>query len=76
MTDPRGWRRTRVVSSVDSLGRPVTVTTGLTTNTAGEVVAAIGIDNGPTAILDSLDVAVNIEQTLADLRQVAQRGER
>ncbi|MEC3977920.1 hypothetical protein [Amycolatopsis sp. H20-H5] len=64
------------MSSVDSLGRPVTVTIGLTTNTAGEVVAAIGVGNGPTAILDTLDVAVNIEQSLADLRKLAQRGER
>lgn len=51
----RGWRNERSVKTVDSTGRPVTITTGLTTNAQGHLAVGLAIDGqaetGPSATL-------------------------
>ena len=46
----RGWYKERTLTTVDTVGREVPVTTGLTRDPEGRLVAAIAISDGPTAI--------------------------
>ncbi|UKD55176.1 hypothetical protein L3Q65_46240 [Amycolatopsis sp. FU40] len=55
----RGWNKERSVKTVDSTGRTVRITTGLTTTVQGDLVVAIAIDSqvaaGPSAIIPVAD---------------------
>ncbi|MFJ1761418.1 hypothetical protein ACIOD2_13935 [Amycolatopsis sp. NPDC088138] len=70
----RGWQKERTITTVDTVGRRVAVTTGLTRDPEGRLVAVIAVGDGPTAIfrhLNDLDdrpeLVANATDTAADL---------
>jgi len=74
----RGWYKERTLTTVDTVGREVSVTTGLTRDPEGRLVAAIAISDGPTAIFryagetaDRTELLANTEQTVQELRRLA-----
>ncbi|MFF4600535.1 hypothetical protein, partial [Amycolatopsis sp. NPDC001370] len=78
----RGWRNERTVRTVDTTGRAIDVTTGITTDERGVEVVALSVDDGPSAVIadpDSFETAaavtVNLQQAQLDLIRRAQRGE-
>lgn len=78
----RGWRNERTVRTVDTTGRAIEVTTGITTDERGVEVVALSVDDGPSAVIadpDSFEAAaavtVNLKQAQLDLIRRAQRGE-
>jgi len=69
----RGWREERTAWTTDTTGQAVPVVTGLTTDRYGNLVAALAIGNGPTAIFQSAeggsflsDLRVNLARTAED----------
>jgi hypothetical protein len=71
----RGWHKERTLTTIDTLGRQIAVTTGLTRDSQGQAVAVIAIGDGPTAIIRHLDdygdrteLVVNAARTAEDLR--------
>lgn len=82
----RGWREERTVWTQDTLGEAMPVTTGVTTNDRDELVAAIAVGTGPSAIVTGTrfleDLSLNITETLRDRedqrqkRDQARRGRR
>ncbi|MEV6647060.1 hypothetical protein [Amycolatopsis sp. NPDC051371] len=76
--DTRGWYHERTLTTVDTVGREVPVSTGLTRDPEGRLVAAIAISDGPTAIFryaaeagDRTELLDNTEQTVKELRRLA-----
>ncbi|MFI6304256.1 hypothetical protein ACIBCH_20490 [Amycolatopsis thailandensis] len=72
----RGWRRTREVRVVDSTGAAVEITIGVTTDRHGRYSRAIGIGDGPTALLDDEAIAelkANLDDSERDLDRVEGR---
>ena len=74
----RGWYKERTLTTVDTVGREVSVTTGLTRDPEGRLVAAIAISDGPTAIYrysgdagDHTGLVANTEDTVKELRRLA-----
>jgi hypothetical protein len=74
----RGWYKERTLTTVDTVGREVSVTTGLTRDPEGRLVAAIAISDGPTAIYrysgdagDHTELVANTENTVKELRRLA-----
>ncbi|GLY34168.1 hypothetical protein Amsp01_001920 [Amycolatopsis sp. NBRC 101858] len=74
----RGWYHERTLTTVDTVGREVQVSTGLTRDPEGRLVAAIAISDGPTAIFryagetaDRTELLDNTEQTVKELRRLA-----
>ncbi|GAB3376141.1 hypothetical protein [Amycolatopsis echigonensis] len=72
----RGWRNERRVSTVDTTGRPVTITTGITTNVAGQNTVVLAVDNpsvaGPSAAIPPAAggrVIQNLQWSFDDLRK-------
>lgn len=75
----RGWREEATVWTLDTMGRTVPVTTGLTKDGDGRLVAVIAIGDGPSAILhepgdNSGDLQKNIAQTLSALDETRKPG--
>lgn len=73
----RGWYHERTLTTVDTVGREVAVTTGLTRDPEGRLVAAIAVSDGPTAIFrhagdpgDWTELLTNAEDTVAQLRRL------
>jgi hypothetical protein len=71
----RGWHKERTLTTIDTVGRAIAVTTGLTRDSEGHSVAVIAIGDGPTAIIRHLDdygdrteLVVNAARTAEDLR--------
>lgn len=66
----RGWRKERSLRTTDTVGRPITVTTGLTTDNGGAAVVGLAIDGGPSAVV-ALDrgarLVANLRSSLGDL---------
>lgn len=59
------------MQTTDTLGRPVTVTTGLTTDLTGEDVIGLAIGGGPSAVITlehGARLQANLRKSLADLR--------
>lgn len=76
----RGWQRERVVQTVDTTGKQVAVTTGVTTDQDGRLVAVLAVGDGPSAVLDRQgdgsvqgQVSINAIQTLLDLGELQAR---
>ncbi|MCR6488790.1 hypothetical protein M8542_38785 [Amycolatopsis sp. OK19-0408] len=74
----RGWYHERTLTTVDTVGREVQVSTGLTRDPEGRLVAAIAIGDGPTAIFryageteEHTELLANTEQTVQQLRRLA-----
>jgi hypothetical protein len=74
----RGWYKERTLTLVDTVGRAVPVTTGLTRDPEGHLVAAIAIGDGPTAIFrrqhdygEHTELVANTAHTAQDLRTLA-----
>ena len=74
----RGWYKERTLTTVDTVGREVSVTTGLTRDPEGRLVAAIAISDGPTAIYrhsgdtgDRTELVANLTATAKELRGLA-----
>ncbi|OXM62779.1 hypothetical protein [Amycolatopsis vastitatis] len=74
----RGWYKERTLTTVDTVGREVPVTTGLTRDPEGRLVAAIAISDGPTAIYrysgdpsDRTELVTNAADTVRELRKLA-----
>ncbi|SFW71168.1 hypothetical protein [Amycolatopsis australiensis] len=77
----RGWYHERTLTTVDTVGREVSVTTGLTRDPEGRLVAAIAIGDGPTAIYrysgdagDRTELVANAADTVRELRRIASIG--
>lgn len=81
----RGWRKERVVYTVDTTGSPVPIVTGLTTDSRGREVAVMAHGNGPSVVLaearDTSDDAsvdaqlrLNIAATVEDLGDTRRAG--
>ncbi|GAB3160174.1 hypothetical protein [Amycolatopsis sp. NPDC004378] len=77
----RGWYKERTLTTVDTVGREVSVTTGLTRDPEGRLVAAIAISDGPTAIYryagqsdDRTELVTNTTETVKELRRLAAMG--
>ncbi|MEU4251463.1 hypothetical protein AB0F15_29025 [Amycolatopsis sp. NPDC026612] len=73
----RGWYEERTLTTVDTVGRVVSVTTGLTRDPEGRLVAAIAISDGPTAIYrysgdtgERTELVANAAGTVRDLRKL------
>ena len=73
----RGWYEERTLTTVDTVGREVSVTTGLTRDPEGRLVAAIAISDGPTAIYrysgdigERTELVANAAGTVRDLRKL------
>lgn len=67
----REWRLQRTVRTKDTTGRSIDVTVGLARDHEGELKGMIGIDDGPSAALDTGQMAeliVNLRQTAATLQ--------
>ncbi|MDQ7807273.1 hypothetical protein Q5425_26345 [Amycolatopsis sp. A133] len=71
----RGWYQERTLTTV---GRAVSVTTGLTRDPEGRLVAAIAISDGPTAIYrhsgdpgERTELVTNAADTVKELRKLA-----
>lgn len=78
----RGWRNERTVQTVDTTGRAIDVTTGITRNSDGVQVVALSVDGGPSAVIAMPDafavaaaITVNLQHTQNDLIQRIRRGE-
>ncbi len=74
----RGWRRERQVRTLDTVGRAVEVTAGLIRDN-GHLVVALGIGEGPTAILRGAalaDLVTNLRHAQDDVVRLTQRGHR
>jgi hypothetical protein len=76
----RGWRKERVLRTTDTVGRPITVTTGLTTDNDGADVVGLAISGGPSAVI-ALDrgtrLLANLRSSLTDLHDhLAERDNR
>lgn len=74
----RGWYKERTLTTVDTVGREVSVTTGLTRDPEGRLVAAIAISDGPTAIYrhsgdtgERTELVTNAADTVKELRKLA-----
>jgi hypothetical protein len=74
----RGWYKERTLTTVDTVGREVSVTTGLTRDPEGRLVAAIAISDGPTAIYryageagEGTELVTNAADTVKELRRLA-----
>jgi hypothetical protein len=74
----RGWYKERTLTLVDTVGRDIPVTTGLTRDPEGRLVAAIAIGDGPSAIYrhvldhdDHTELVVNTAHTVDDLRTLS-----
>ncbi|MEU4521604.1 hypothetical protein AB0F52_23200 [Amycolatopsis sp. NPDC024027] len=74
----RGWYKERTLTTVDTVGREVSVTTGLTRDPEGRLVAAIAISDGPTAIYrysgdadERTELVTNAVDTVKELRKLA-----
>ncbi|WP_410571312.1 hypothetical protein [Amycolatopsis sp. cmx-4-61] len=74
----RGWYKERTLTTVDTVGREVSVTTGLTRDPEGRLVAAIAIGDGPTAIYrysadarERTELVANAADTVRELRNLA-----
>ncbi|HET6711807.1 hypothetical protein [Amycolatopsis sp.] len=74
----RGWYKERTLTTVDTVGREVSVTTGLTRDPEGRLVAAIAISDGPTAIYsysgntgEPAELVTNAADTVKELRRLA-----
>ena len=74
----RGWYKERTLTTVDTVGREVSVTTGLTRDPEGRLVAAIAISDGPTAIYcysadagQRTELVTNAADTVEELRKLA-----
>ncbi|MGV9360935.1 MULTISPECIES: hypothetical protein [unclassified Amycolatopsis] len=74
----RGWYKERTLTTVDTVGREVSVTTGLTRDPEGRLVAAIAISDGPTAIYrysgeadGPSELVTNAAETVKELRRLA-----
>ncbi len=74
----RGWYKERTLTTVDTVGREVSVTTGLTRDPEGRLVAAIAISDGPTAIYryagdvgERTELVTNAADTVRELRNLA-----
>ncbi|WP_410631699.1 hypothetical protein [Amycolatopsis sp. cmx-4-83] len=74
----RGWYKERTLTTVDTVGREVSVTTGLTRDPEGRLVAAIAISDGPTAIYrhaadqePRTELLTNVTETVDELRKLA-----
>ncbi|NBH07870.1 hypothetical protein [Amycolatopsis sp. SID8362] len=74
----RGWYKERTLTTVDTVGREVSVTTGLTRDPEGRLVAAIAISDGPTAIYrhaadqdDRTELLANVTETVKELKKLA-----
>ncbi|MGW5722094.1 hypothetical protein ACWEVP_38395 [Amycolatopsis sp. NPDC003865] len=77
----RGWYKERTLTTVDTVGREVSVTTGLTRDPEGRLVAAIAISDGPTAIFryagqagEGTELVLNAAETVKELRRLASMG--
>jgi len=78
----RGWREERTVWTQDTMGRAVPVSTGLTKDRDGRLVAVIAIGaDGPSAIIagrsddsTSSDLEQNISATLEVLADARKSG--
>lgn len=77
----RGWYKERTLTTVDTVGREVSVTTGLTRDPEGRLVAAIAISDGPTAIYryagevsEGTELVRNTADTVKELRRLAGMG--
>ncbi|WP_329056282.1 hypothetical protein OG738_22125 [Amycolatopsis sp. NBC_01488] len=77
----RGWYKERTLTTVDTVGREVSVTTGLTRDPEGRLVAAIAISDGPTAIYryagvvgEDTELVTNAADTVRELRRLASMG--
>ncbi|MFJ7215954.1 hypothetical protein [Amycolatopsis sp. NPDC098790] len=77
----RGWYKERTLTTVDTVGREVSVTTGLTRDPEGRLVAAIAISDGPTAIYryagevaEGTELVLNAADTVKELRRLANMG--
>ncbi|WP_103351964.1 hypothetical protein [Amycolatopsis sp. CA-128772] len=75
----RGWYKERTLTTVDTVGREVSVTTGLTRDPEGRLVAAIAISDGPTAIYryagdtgETTELVTNAAETVTELRKLAE----
>ncbi|ADJ48790.1 hypothetical protein AMES_6964 [Amycolatopsis mediterranei S699] len=73
----RGWYKERTLTTVDTVGREVSVTTGLTRDPEGRLVAAIAISDGPTAIYrysgdagELTELVTNAADTVKELRKL------
>lgn len=64
----RGWREERTVWTLDTMGQAVPVSTGLTKDRDGRLVAVIAIGDGPSAILHEPDSAAlnDLQQNIAE----------
>jgi hypothetical protein len=59
------------MGTTDTVGRPTTVTTGLTTDNDGEDVVGLAIDGGPSAVVtlaDGSKLLANLRSSLDDLQ--------
>ena len=68
----RGWRKERVLQTTDTLGRPVVVTTGLTTDARGDEVVGLAVSFGGAAFEDVPTAVLTLEfgaHLVADLRE-------
>jgi len=70
----RGWQKERTLTTIDTVGREIAVTTGLTRDPEGRLVAVIAIGDGPTAIFrhlhdldDRTELLVNAAHTAEEL---------
>lgn len=67
----RGWRKERVLRATDTVGRPVLVATGLTTDVRGDEVVGLAVAVGGTDLDDAPSVALTLERgtrLIANLR--------
>lgn len=62
----RGWREESTVWTYDTMGRAVPVTTGLTKDREGRLVAVLAVDDGPSTILYSGE---GLSEALSDLQK-------
>lgn len=77
MVTGRGWRLERQVRTVDTVGRPVDATVGITRDGAGRLVVAMALADGPTAVLPDAELAelvANLRQAQADVLRLDRRG--
>ncbi|UOZ06875.1 MULTISPECIES: hypothetical protein [unclassified Amycolatopsis] len=70
----RGWQKERTLTTLDTVGREIAVTTGLTRDPEGRLVAVIAVGDGPTAIFrhlhdleDRPELVANAADTADDL---------
>lgn len=79
----RGWQRERVVITVDTTGKRIAVTTGVTTDHRGRLVGALAVGDGPSAVLQQpgdggvqAQISVNAMATLLDVEELQAREQR